>query len=166
MVQKIKYTSFYSLIIKSIYSSLLLIQSLRAFRRTDSSGLYIGWFVVCAFLRFEDRKVLVWRSCCGLEGLKRTTCMPSWLQDGLVRAKSRAQSFFEGPKWPHEKPKRAPRISWAKKAVVWHPFLGPAWVHLGLSWALLGPSWGVQEGILRQMLGLEGLSWGCKVAKE
>ena len=45
--------------------------------------------------------------------------------------------------------------------VVCRPFLGPSWVHLGLSWALLGPSWGVRAGILRQMLGLEGLSWGC-----
>ena len=50
--------------------------------------------------------------------------------------------------------------------VVCRPFLGPSWVHLGLSWALLGPSWGVQEGILRQILGLEGLSWGCKVAND
>ena len=43
--------------------------------------------------------------------------------------------------------------------------VGPFWAHLGLSWALLGPSWGVQEAILRQILGLEGLLWECKVAK-
>ena len=42
---------------------------------------------------------------------------------------------------------------------------GPFWAHLGLSWALLGPSRGVRKGILRQMLGLEGLIWGCKVAE-
>ena len=42
---------------------------------------------------------------------------------------------------------------------------GPLWAHLGLSWALLGPSWGVQEAILRQSLGLEGLILGCKVAQ-
>ena len=46
--------------------------------------------------------------------------------------------------------------------VVPRPFLGSYWAHLGLSWALLGPSWGVQEGILRQILGLEGLPRGCK----
>ena len=45
--------------------------------------------------------------------------------------------------------------------VVPPPFLGPSWAQLGLSWALLGPSWGVQEGILRQILGLEGLLRGC-----
>ena len=50
--------------------------------------------------------------------------------------------------------------------VVRRPFLGPSWVNLGLSWDLLGPSWGVQVGISRQMLGFEGLSWGCKVAKD
>ena len=42
---------------------------------------------------------------------------------------------------------------------------GPVWAHLGLSWALLGPSWGVQECILRQIWGLEGLISGCMVAK-
>ena len=44
-------------------------------------------------------------------------------------------------------------------------FVAPFWAHLGPSWALLGPSRGVQEGILRQILGLEGLILGCKVAK-
>ena len=39
---------------------------------------------------------------------------------------------------------------------------------LGLSWAILGPPWpflAVQEAILRQSLGLEGLILGCKVAQ-
>ena len=31
--------------------------------------------------------VVVWRSSCGLEGLKTATWVPSWLQDGLERAK-------------------------------------------------------------------------------
>ena len=62
-------------------------------------------------------------------------------------------------------PKRAPGIILQDFAVVPGFLLGPSWAHLGLSWALLGPSWGVQEGILRQILGLEGLLRGCKVAK-
>ena len=56
-----------------------------------------------------------------------------------------------------EGPKRASRIILGVWVFLRRPFLGPSWAHLGLSWALLGPSWGVQEGILRQILGLEGL---------
>ena len=32
-------------------------------------------------------KLVVWRSCCGLETLPRATWMPSWLQNWLGRAK-------------------------------------------------------------------------------
>ena len=69
------------------------------------------------------------------------------------------------PRWPQDGPKRAPGIILGVFAVARRAFLGPSWAHLGLSWALLGPSWGVPEGILRQILGLEGLILGCKVAK-
>ena len=41
-------------------------------------------------------KVAVWRSCCGLENVKRATWMPSWLQDGLGRAKQGEPK--EGPR--------------------------------------------------------------------
>ena len=47
--------------------------------------------------------------------------------------------------------------------VVRRPFLGPSLAHLGPSWTLLGLSRGVQEGILSQILGLEGWTLGCKV---
>ena len=35
----------------------------------------------------EACKVALWRSSCGLEGLKTATWMPSWLQDGLNKGK-------------------------------------------------------------------------------
>ena len=62
-------------------------------------------------------------------------------------------------------PKRAPKSILQDFIVVPRPVLGPSWAHLGPSWALLGPSRGVQEGILRHILGLEGLLRGCTVAK-
>ena len=72
---------------------------------------------------------------------------------------------FRRPEVAQDGPKRAPGIILQDFVVVRRPFLGPSWAHLGLSWALLGPSRGVQEGILRQILGLEGLILGCKVVK-
>ena len=69
------------------------------------------------------------------------------------------------PEVAQDGPKRAPRIILGARVVVRRPVLGPSWTHLGLALALLDPSRGVQEGILRQILGLEGLILGCKVAK-
>ena len=72
---------------------------------------------------------------------------------------------FLRPEVAQDGPKRAHRIILGARAVVCRPVLGPSWAHLGPSWALPGPSRGVKEGILRQILGLEGLILGCKVAK-
>ena len=58
-------------------------------------------------------------------------------------------------------PRGLQELSWELGPLRGSPF----WAHLGLSWALLGLSCGVQEGILRQIWGLEGLILGCKVAK-
>ena len=55
-------------------------------------------------------------------------------------------------------------LFWAHLGLMW-PILGYLGFILGSSWALLGPSRGIQEGILRQMLGFEGLIFVCKVAK-
>ena len=91
------------------------------------------------------------------------------MSDGLGNwkiAKTIAKTIVFGrPEVAQDGPKRAPRIILTLFAVVCRAFLGPSWALLGLSWALLGPSWGVQEGILRQIWGLEGLILGCKVAK-
>ena len=62
-------------------------------------------------------------------------------------------------------PKMGPRGLQELSCRILPLFVAPFWAHLGLSWALLGPSRGVQEGILRQILGLEGLILGCKVVK-
>ena len=109
--------------------------------------------------------LVVRRFCCGLAALPRATWMPSWLQDWLGRAKL-------SPRWPQDGPKRLPKIILQDFLVDCRAFLGRAraaraararWRQL---WpALLGPFWWVREGIWRQVLGLEGLSWGCKVAK-
>ena len=74
-------------------------------------------------------------------------------------------SARSGPSWPQGGPMRAPGIILQDSVIVGRHFLGPYWAHLGLSWALLGPSRGFREGILRQMLGLEGLILGCMVKK-
>ena len=61
-------------------------------------GLVIWFFgdlvvVVCSAIQVladslqKTCKVAIWRSSCGLEGLKTATWMPCWLQDGLERAK-------------------------------------------------------------------------------
>ena len=52
--------------------------------------------------RWKACKVAVWRPCCGLENVKRATWMPSWLQDGLGRAKV-------SPRRAQDDPKMAPR---------------------------------------------------------
>ena len=48
-------------------------------------------------------------------------------------------------------------------------FVAPFWAHLGPILDYLGPSLallgGVQEAILKHILGLEGLLWGVRVAK-
>ena len=63
--------------------------------------------------------------------------------------------FFEGPGWPKMGPRGLQELSCRILSLCVAPF----WAHLGLSWAPLGPSWGVEEGILRQFLGLGGLRW-------
>ena len=81
----------------------------------------------------------------------------------------------DGQRWPQERVRKGTTlidklqggggIILPDFAVARRPFLGSSWAHLGLSWALRDPSWGVPEGILRQILGLEGLILGCKVTK-
>ena len=109
--------------------------------------------------------VAFWRSSCGLEGLKTASWMTSWLQDGLERAKSSPRWPKMAPRWPQEGSKKYLAGFCRCLSPLFGPILGPSWAHLGLSWALLGPSRGVQEGTLRQILGLEGLILGCKVAE-
>ena len=81
----------------------------------------------------------------------------------ILRDLSVARPFSGGPgghlelEVAQDGPKRAPGIILQDFIVVRRPSLGPSWARLGLPWGLLGPSWGVQEGILRQILGLEGL---------
>ena len=62
---------------------------------------------------------------------------------------------------PKMGPRGLPELSWELTSLL----PAPLWANLGLSWALPGPSLGAPGGILRQILGLEGLLWGCKVAK-
>ena len=69
------------------------------------------------------------------------------------------------PKTAQHGPKRASRITRLSSLAPFGPILSPYWAHLGLSWALLSPSWVVQEGILGQTLGEEGLTWGLHVAR-
>ena len=132
-------------------------------------------------------KAAVWRSCCGLEASKTATWMPCWLRVGINKASYNFNSykhlveglyvgsnlrseglenwklskkrvkpmFFQGPKCPEMGPRGLQELFCA----IYPLCGGPFWAHLGLSWALLGPSWGVQEGLLRPILGLEGLRW-------
>ena len=141
--------------------------------------------------------MVLWRSCCGLEGLKRTTWTPCWLRVGInkaswsfrsakhvsesLHAESNLRSdvlenrklaktivktiVFSRPQVLQDGPRKAPGIILRDLPVARRTFLGPSWAYLGLSWALLGPSPGVLGGTLRQILGLEGLILGCKVAK-
>ena len=60
------------------------------------------------FCRFPEAKslqkawkVAVWRSCCGLEGLKRATWMPCWLQVGVNKASYNSKSTKYVPRSLH-----------------------------------------------------------------
>ena len=57
----------------------------------------VGRFLKATSLQ-KACKLVVWRSCCGLEGLKRAAWMSSWLQDGLGSAKL-------SPRWPNVAPR-------------------------------------------------------------
>ena len=57
-----------------------------AANKKQSEIIVFGRFLGARSLQ-KACKVVVWRSCCGLEGLKTAAWMPSWLQDGLERAK-------------------------------------------------------------------------------
>ena len=55
---------------------------LKNLRKTNGFCRFLG-----ASCLQKGCKLVVWRSCCGLEALPRATWMPSWLQDWLGRAK-------------------------------------------------------------------------------
>ncbi len=78
-------------------------------------------------------KVVVWRLCCGLEGLKERTWMPNWLQDWLGRAKSISGRQKMAPRWPQE--------GFQKYLAGFSPCVSrPLWGHLGAILCYLGPS--------------------------
>ena len=63
---------------------------------------------IIVFGRFLEAKslrkafnVVVWRSCCGLEGLKRATWMPRWLQVGVNKASYNSKSTKYVPRSLH-----------------------------------------------------------------
>ena len=104
-------------------------------------------------------KLVVWRSCCGLEALPRATSMPKMAPRWAANAGRRPEMAKDGPKvgreWLREALINSRGGGQALPGDLGHlvgPILGPSWAVLGLPWPFLA----VLGGILRRILGLGG----------
>ena len=93
-------------------------------------------------------EVVVRRSCCGLEGLKKATWIANWCRDWLEGAKLSAKWPKLAPRWAQEGSRNYLAGFCRCLAALFGPILGPSWATLGPPWPFLGCPRGPLEAYL------------------